>query len=167
MKYIHRKIDLEKDKEYILERHCRINYECDTPWARNTTYDEYRAKWFADKEDVDECLSALKSNMQNINTIAEIIKTIKGEIVGFLWVPFRDAQTDFPYAEIQDIYIEKPFRRKGIATYLFEYAEKKAKENGAKVIRSGTGIENINSIKLHEKTGYYQYRIEYEKLLNK
>ena len=30
----HIRIDFETDKEYILERHCRINYECDTPWAR-------------------------------------------------------------------------------------------------------------------------------------
>jgi len=39
---IHRKIDFEKDREYVLERHCRINYECDTPWKRELPYEEYR-----------------------------------------------------------------------------------------------------------------------------
>jgi len=46
-----------------------------------------------------------------------------------------------------------------------EYAEKLARNHGAKVIRSGTGCENIPSQKLHQKLGYYQYRMEYEKVL--
>jgi len=44
-----------------------------------------------------------------------------------------------------------------------KYAE--VKENGAKVIRSGTGCENNKSFNLHHKFGYYQYRYELEKLL--
>ena len=46
-----------------------------------------------------------------------------------------------------------------------EYAENNARKNDAKVIRSGTGRDNLKSIGLHEKLGYYQYRYEFEKLL--
>ena len=56
-------------------------------------------------------------------------------------------------------------RTMGVATQLMKYAEVKARENGAKVIRSGTGFENYKSIGLHEKLGYYKYRYEYEKVL--
>ena len=34
MNFKHRKIDFSIDKEYILERHCRVNYECDCYWKR-------------------------------------------------------------------------------------------------------------------------------------
>ena len=43
----HLKIDIEADKDYILERHCRVNYACDTPWARKTPYTTYQQKWFS------------------------------------------------------------------------------------------------------------------------
>ena len=77
IKLIHDKINLDTNRDYIFECHCRINYECDTPWARKLTY----------------------------------------------------------------------------------------KQNGAKVIRSGTGCENVKSQAMHQKMGYYQYRMEYEKVL--
>ena len=32
MKLVHRKIDFACDRDYVLECHCKINYECDCPW---------------------------------------------------------------------------------------------------------------------------------------
>lgn len=71
------------------------------------------------------------------------------------------------WADVSDIYIEEAFRRTGVAAYLMDYAGQTAKKNGAKAIRSGTGCENIGSQRLHKKMGYYQYRMEYEKNLQK
>jgi len=161
----HTKINIEKDKEYILERHCRINYACDAPWARKISYDQYRTNWFSNAEQMDGFLSALQNSMKDERTIAEIIKTEQNETVAYIWAPFYGDDESFIWAEIQDIYIEEAYQGGGIATYLMEYAEKAAKANGAKVIRSGTGCENIASQKLHQKVGYYQYRMEYEKVL--
>ena len=158
----HIKIDLDTDKDYILERHCRINYECDTPWSRKLSYEQYRANWFTD---TNGYLSVLIGSMEDVRTIAEIIKTDTDEPVGYLWVQFHGEDDRFIWAYVQDIYVEEAFRRTGVASYLMDYAEKKAKERGAKVIRSGTGCENIKSQELHKKLGYYQYRMEYEKVL--
>ena len=47
IKLIHDKINLDTNRDYIFECHCRINYECDTPWARKLTYKQYRDNWFA------------------------------------------------------------------------------------------------------------------------
>lgn len=161
----HIKVDVAKDKEYILERHCRINYACDCPWAREISYEDYRANWFSNNDQQNEFLSALKNSMEDSRTIAEIIKTSQGETVGFIWVPFYGLDSSFVWADVHDIYVEDVYRGSGIAAYLMEYAEKSAKDNGAKVIRSGTGCENVASQKLHQKLGFYQYRMEYEKIL--
>ena len=161
----HVPIDVERDRDYILERHCRNNYESDCPWARAVSYEEYRARWFAWPGQQDGFLSALRDSMRDERTIAEIIQTESGETVAYLWVPFHGEDELFIGAEVYEIYVEEGFRRNGIATYLMQYAEDMANRNGAKVIRSGTGCENTRSQGLHAKMGYYQYRFEYEKVL--
>lgn len=166
MELHHRKIDFVNDREYILERHCRINYECECPWKRKMSYDEYRAEWFGLKNQTEAFYGALTDSTADKRTIAEIIFNEQGEIVGYLWVPFsEDTESGFCFADVQDIYVEDGFRALGIATNLMNYAESNARKNGATVIRSGTGCENKNSFALHEKLGYYQYRYEFEKML--
>ena len=161
----HIKIDLAIDRDYILERHCRVNYECDTPWIRKLPYGRYRADWFTNDGQQSGFLSSLRESMEDSRTIAEIIKTESGETVGYLWVPFHGEDEHFIWADVSDIYIEEPYRGQGVASYLMDYAEQSAKQNGAKVIRSGTGCENVKSQGMHRKLGYYQYRFEYEKVL--
>ncbi len=161
----HIKINLEKDRDYIFESHCLINYECDTPWARKIPYEEYRANWYSNTDQTNGFMSALCDSMKDERTIAEIIKTENGDTVGYFWVPFYGDDASFIWADVQDIYIEPEYRRRGVAKALMEYAENEAKRNGAKVIRSGTGCENTASQRMHQKAGYYQYRMEYEKVL--
>ena len=157
--------DADIDIDYICERHCRINYECDTPWARRIPYAEYRANWDAWPGQRYGYLSALRESMEDERTIAEIIKTAAGETVGYLWALFHGEDANFIWADVQDIYVEETYRQTGVASYLMNYAEQSAKRNGAKVIRSGTGCENVASQAMHNKLGYYQYRMEYEKIL--
>lgn len=166
MKVIHRKIDFQKDKDYVLERHCRINYECDCPWKRKMSYDEYREEWFSLKSQVNGFYEHLQETARDNRTIAVILEAENNDIIGYLWVPFyEDSESGFRFADIQDIYIEEGFRNNGIANDLLAFAENEARKNGAKVIRSGTGCENLKSIKLHKKLGFYQYRYEFEKEL--
>jgi len=166
MKLLHRPINYNTDKNYILERHCRINYECDCPWKREMPYRDYRNEWFSLQSQINGFSEALIESMKDGRTIAEIIENEDGVKVAYLWTPFvSDEESGFCFADVQDIYVEEEFRGAGIASLLMRYAEAKAKENGAKVIRSGTGCENIKSVGLHNKLGYYQYRYEFEKLL--
>lgn len=166
MQMIHRTIDFARDMDYVLECHCEINYACDCPWARKTPYQQYRKEWFAMKNQIRGFCEYLKETASDHRTIAEIIEDENGRRIGYLWVPFHaDEESGFCFAEIQDIYIEETFRQQGIAGTLIEYAQSKAKAYGAKVMRSGTGCENVPSIRLHEKLGFYQYRYEFEKEL--
>ncbi|MGL5559296.1 MAG: GNAT family N-acetyltransferase, partial [Paraclostridium dentum] len=68
-------------------------------------------------------------------------------------------------AEINDILIIDSYKNKGIASFLINHVEEQCKTNGAKVLRSGTGINNLASIKLHEKLDFQTYRVEFEKVL--
>lgn len=166
MHLIHRNIDFEKDREYILERHCRINYACESPWKREMSYPDYRSEWFSLTSQVSGFYGYLKRTAQDDRTIAEIIEEEHGRIVGYLWMTFcEDKEMDFRFAEIEEVYIEEEFRRQGAAARLYEYAEAKARRSGASVIRAGTGVCNTASIKLHEKLGFAPYRYEFEKLL--
>ena len=166
MKLIHRSIDFEQDREYILERHCRINYACESAWARETSYPDYRSEWFSLPSQVSGFYGYLERTAQDDRAIAEIIETEDGCIVGYLWTTFcEDEESGFRFAEIQEIYIEEEFRRHGVAARLYEYAEAKARRGGAKVIRAGTGVCNRASLQLHERLGFAPYRYEFEKLL--
>ncbi|MDR0819148.1 MAG: hypothetical protein LBN43_06220, partial [Oscillospiraceae bacterium] len=87
MKLIHRNIDLSKDKDYVLERHCRINYECDSPWKREMPYNDYQSEWLGLPSQIYGFLDALTGSVTDDRTIAEIITDGFGNIVGYLWVP--------------------------------------------------------------------------------
>ena len=166
MNLIHRKINFDQDRDYILECHCQINYECDCPWARKIPYQQYREEWFRMRSQIEGFYSYLQETASETGTIAEIIENEAGQRVGYLWALFHvDEDSGFRFAEIQDIFIEADFRQQGVAEALFCYAEEQARQNGARVIRSGTGCENTPSIRLHEKMGFYQYRYEFEKEL--
>ena len=166
MKVIHRNIDVIKDKWYVLESHSKINYECDTPWKRKMPYDAYRSEWFSLENQIAAFYNYLCDTAKDERTVAEIVEDENGNVIGYLWVPFcEDKESGFAFADVQDIYIEDKFRGMGIASYLLNYVEEKAKNNGARVIRSGTGCENLASIALHENNGYYVYRYEFEKEL--
>ena len=43
----YRLIDVDEDRDLLLELHCRINYESETPWARRVLYERYREKWLS------------------------------------------------------------------------------------------------------------------------
>jgi len=163
---IHRPIDFERDRDYVLERHCRTNYACDSPWAREIPYEEYRRNWFAMAGQVDGFWRHLQESAGDPRAIAEIIEDGAGEIVGYFWAFFwENAEAGLVCLELQDIYVEEGFRKQGVASRLFAYAEGKARAAGANLMRSGTGRENAASIAMHGKLGFGIYRYEFEKRL--
>ena len=167
MNLIHRPIDLERDREYLLERHCRINYACDSPWARAIPYEEYRRNWLAMPEQTNiGFFGALKESMGDPRAITEIIENDAGETVAYFWASrWENTEAGIVCMEWQDVYVEERFRKQGVASRLFTYAEEKARAAGANLVRSGTGRENAASIAMHAKLGFEVYRYEFEKRL--
>lgn len=166
MQFVRRKIDIETDRDYCLECHCRVNYACDTPWKREMPYEAYRAEWFSYTSQTAEYLDALQKSMEDTRTIAEILETPNGKTIGYFWMTVNsDTESGFSFAEIQEIYVDEVYRGQGIARRMYAIAEQYAKSCGAKVLRAGTGCENAASMHLHETLGFAPNRKEYEKVL--
>ncbi len=157
-------IDINKDRKILLEFHSRINYESDTPFARTVSYEEYREKWLSTSQP-ESYLSDLARAMKDSRTIAEILED-NGVVVGYLYVTFVGIKGyDITIAELMDIAVAPDHQHRGIGFMMMERIEKIAKERGATLLRSCTGIENVVSQRLHEKFGFKPYRIDYEKVL--
>jgi GNAT superfamily N-acetyltransferase len=160
-----RKIDLEKDRATLLEFHSLTNYESTGRILRHSyAFPEYSKIWL-NSNGVAEYLKAMAKSLEDKRTIAEIWEE-KGQTVAYIWVRFSDYPAwEATVAEIDDILVIPEYQGKGIATKIIKHVEKTARERGAVILRSGTGIENIKSQGLHKKTGFETCRVEFEKQL--
>jgi len=159
-----RKIDILTDRNMLLELHCLINYASDSPWARAIPFEQYREKWLNTSQP-EVFLKDLAESMVDRRTIAEIWEDT-GAVMGYLWVTFSEiGGYSITIAEVKDIIVTADYRRRGIGRKMLAYAEQLARDRGADIFRSETGIGNTASQKLHTSSGFETYRIQYEKLL--
>lgn len=159
-----RRIDFETDKNMLLEFHCRINYESETPYMRRLSYEEYRKKWLGTSQP-ESFLADLEKTANEKGTIAEILEDDYVP-TGYLWVTFTDVKDyNIKIASIMDIAVSPNYQRKGFGTMMLRHIQELSKERKATLLRSDMGIENVASQKLHEGFGFRPYRIHYEKIL--
>lgn len=160
----YRDVNVDADRDLLLELHCRINYESETPLARKIPYEPYREKWLSTSQ-TDHFLSDLRESLRDERTIAEILED-DGNVVGYLWVTLMDIRDyNVTSAEVMDIIVTPEYQKRGIGSEMMQHIEDLSRKRGAAVLRSDTGFENKASQKLHEKRGFKPYRIRYEKLL--
>ena len=105
-------------------------------------------------------------NYEKINTIIEnTLKNDKAlffikinenkEYVGFVFGNIGSGlESGAEYLWINELYVEKEYRRKNIATEIFNFVEKWAKENGIKYIATMTSKMNKGAIKFYKNIGY-------------
>jgi GNAT superfamily N-acetyltransferase len=159
-----RVIQVEQDRETLLEFHCRINYESETPYARRIPYETYRRKWLSTSQP-ESYLAHLAETMEDGRTLAEIWEE-DGTIIGYLWVIFHDVPDyDITIAEVMDLAVAPAHQRQGLGVRMLQHAEDVARKQGAALLRSDTGSDNVASQRLHETMEYRPYRICYEKIL--
>ena len=159
-----RKIDIKTDRDMLLELHCLINYASDSPWARTIPFEQYREKWLSTSQ-TEVFLKHLAESLSDERTIAEIWEDA-GTVVGYLWIAFSEiGDYGITVAEVKDIIVTDDYRHRGIGRKMLEHAEQLARDRGADIFRSETGIDNKASQKLHASSGFETYHILYEKLL--
>ena len=159
-----RVLQVEQDRETLLEFHCRVNYESETPYARRVAYETYRRKWLSTSQP-ESYLAHLAETMADGRTLAEIWEE-DGTIVGYLWVVFHDiAGYDIIIGEVMDLAVAPAYQRQGIGVRMLQHAEDVARRQGATLLRSDTGTDNVASQRLHETMAYQPCRICYEKIL--
>jgi GNAT superfamily N-acetyltransferase len=160
-----RPVDILRDRQTLLEFHCFINYTSGSPILRRAyTFNRFLEIWFK-SGGPEEFLSALATSLKDPRTVVEFWES-DGATAAYVWVTFTDwSEYNVTGAEIRDIMVTPEFQRRGIATQVIRHVEELAREKGASILRSGTGIENTASQGLHTGLGFHTWHLDFEKEL--
>lgn len=158
--------DLDKIMEIIKEIQKEMKKENNPQWNEEDDYPN-RDKFTTDIENDSLYIYEDESELKGFITIAkdnseydELLKT-----------------TNKPAFILHRIAIKKEYRKEGIATILFNYAEELAKKDNIKLLKADTEEHNIKMNRLFTKLGYIKkgefeyddypgHYIYYEKELN-
>ena len=163
--YPHRRVDLDTDRSALLDFHCEVIFDCESHLARQLPFSDYRNRWLA-TDQPQSFLSSLSESMADQRTVAQIWQDGAAS-VAYVWMTYIDVpEYDFTIAELNEIAVAPAYRNGGLGTRILGFVEKAGRDNGANVIRSGTGIENTASQSMHRKAGFCTYRVEFEKVLS-
>ncbi|MBL8097709.1 MAG: GNAT family N-acetyltransferase [Anaerolineales bacterium] len=108
---------------------------------------------------------AIASDMANPACVESVIlaKT-SDQTIGFALIRIvRTVLYMTPHAELTELYVMEEFRQQGVASDLIAFAEKIAKQKGAKSILIQTGDDNIPALSLYHKHGYEEYDVVLKK----
>jgi|SRR3989344_642105 len=114
---------------------------------------------FSDKQIKNEFREIL-SNPKRVLLIIEEDKTIKGFIIGTL---IKNNYQCNSY--LDEIYVDKNFRRKGLSKLLLNEFAKWSKLKKAKIMRLGVNVNNKKAMKLYNKIGFEIKHYEMKKRL--
>jgi GNAT superfamily N-acetyltransferase len=158
-----RPIDLEADREFILEVRVQTLFQDETPWARSPGLPSYR-RWYLTSRHPDQFFKLLARSLRDPRTIADVVE-VDGTAAGFVWATFVDVpESDFTYLELRAMGLRPEFQRQGLGRVTAAHVDEVAIERGADAARSFAGIENEASIAFHRSLGFEPIEIRYEKL---
>ena len=164
MKVTQRPVDLERDRDFVLELHCLGNFEGDPDWFRGADFEAYRTKWLGTSQPAD-FLRSLTDSSNDSRTIVEVWEE-DGRPVGFLWVRFYEiGGYGLTVAEVADIAVVPERQRLGTGSAMLTHAEELARQRGAHLLRADVGSGNTASRALHATRGFEPARLTYEKVL--
>ena len=94
---------------------------------------------------------------------------IEDQMVGYLAIGIKmyAFRTDNPMAEIENMFVEHDYQRRGVGSQLMEEAERMCLEKGVKRIKVETLDRNIPSLNFYNKHGFSAHDMILEKPLNK
>ena len=98
------------------------------------------------------------------NVLTTFIGELDGQPVGFACLRLiPHLQGDEPYAELTDIYVDAPFRRRGGARALIAHVEAAARARGAGGLVIITGFDNDGAQAAYRASGYADWALAMEK----
>ena len=160
-----RPVDLEIDKDFILDLGCMGSYESLPSWYRNQSYRAYREMWF--KSTLPRLfLGDLVNSLREERTVAEVWLE-DNQRAGFLWMTFGDSPHGLIIATLHDLVVEPGHQRRGIGKMMLRAASEQAKERDAGILRVETSVENPASQAIYAKEGFTVARLLYEKVLDR
>jgi GNAT superfamily N-acetyltransferase len=158
-----RPIDLETDRELILEVRVQTLFQDETPWARSSGMPSYR-RWYLSSRHPDQFFKLLTRSLRDRRTIADVVE-VDGTPAGFVWATFVDVpESKFTYVELRAMGLRTEFQRQGLGRLTAAHIDEWAIERGADAARSFAGTQNEASIAFHRSLGFEPIEIRYEKL---
>lgn len=159
-----RPINLERDRDFVLDLYCLRDWEGLPSWARNHSYRSFRDGWLKTSQP-KAFLDSLERSLKDSRTIAEV--WLEGDTpVGFLWIVFTDVEEiQSTFAEVRALVVALAHQRRGIGGLMLQHAETEAARRGARSLRSEIATENEAARAMHGKQGYTIATYQYEKLL--
>lgn len=98
------------------------------------------------------------------NVLTTYTGELDGQMVGFACLRLiPHLQGDEPYAELTDIYVDTPFRRRGVASALIAHVEAIARAAGAVEVVILTGFDNEHAQAAYRASGYSNWALAMEK----
>lgn len=158
-------VDLNRDRDFILDLHCLRGWEGLPNWARNASYYQYREGWLKTPQP-QQFLDDVEESVRDERTIAEIWE--EGDRpVGFLWLVFSELDGfDLTFAEVRSLVVSTGHQRRGIGGLMLRHAEAEATRSGAISLRSEMATDNEAARAMHGKQGFTVATYQYEKILS-
>jgi GNAT superfamily N-acetyltransferase len=98
------------------------------------------------------------------SVLTTFLGALDGQPVGFACLRLvPHLQGDEPYAELTDIYVDAPFRRRGVARALIAQVEAAARSAGASDLVIITGFDNAGAQAAYRAVGYADWALAMRK----
>lgn len=91
-----------------------------------------------------------------------VVSAIRGEKAGRVWLYIlHNDLHQKPFGLMEDLFVEKDYRKMGIATQLINEVIKAARRNGCYKLIATSRHERIGVHKLYEKIGFKNHGVEF------
>lgn len=108
----------------------------------------------AEFNDLNRDPADIARHLENGNEIV-LVALVDGQAIGFLCAQiYTSFCYDHPYAEIMELYIRKPFRRKGRGLALLHAIEQNLNTRGVLHVKLLTGFHNKAAWQTYQSAGY-------------
>jgi ribosomal protein S18 acetylase RimI-like enzyme len=98
------------------------------------------------------------------HVLTTFLAEMDGQPMGFACLRLvPHVQGDEPYAELTDIYVDAPFRRRGVARALIAQVEAAARAAGATEVVIITGFDNAGAQAAYRASGYANWALAMQK----
>jgi GNAT superfamily N-acetyltransferase len=100
------------------------------------------------------------------HVLTTYVAEVEGQMAGFACLRLvPHLQGDAPYAELTDLYVDPPYRRRGVARALMERVEGEALAASATEVVVITGMENDPAHAAYRQQGYGDWALAMRKCL--
>jgi ribosomal protein S18 acetylase RimI-like enzyme len=100
------------------------------------------------------------------HVLTTYVAEVEGQMAGFACLRLvPHLQGDAPYAELTDLYVDPPYRRRGVARALMERVEGEALAASATEVVVITGMENDPAQAAYRQQGYGDWALAMRKCL--